>query len=193
MASNDIEVEIKLISSEDEFSKVKENLKKTAKFLNKTTHKDEYFIPSHRNFLEPKFPFEWLSIRTRGGKAILNYKNWKPNNAEIHTHCDEFQTEVGTPEKLEKIFSMLGIKKMITVDKTRESWLYNNEFEIALDTVKDLGHFIEIEAIKDFGSVDETREKLMEFATRLGADTSKIDNKGYPLSLIEKLGGLKYP
>ncbi|GEM_PF-3640113 len=49
---------------------------------------------------------------------------------------------------LEKIFSALDFKKLITVDKKREVYLYKNEFEIAFDEVKNLGYFIEIEAKK---------------------------------------------
>ena len=45
--------------------RIKEKLKEVAKFVNNSVHADEYFTPSHRNFLEPKYPFEWLSIRKR--------------------------------------------------------------------------------------------------------------------------------
>ena len=61
-------------------------------------------------------------------------------------------------------------------------------FEISLDSVKELGHFIEIEAMKDFGGVEATREKLFEFAKNLGVDTSNLDLRGYPYQLMKKKG-----
>ena len=166
-------------------------MKSIARFVKSTKQIDEYLTPIHRNFVEPKFPFEWLSIRRRGEKVILNYKHYYPENVEITTHCDEFESEVKNPEQLEKIFSTLDFKKLVTVEKEREIYVYNDEFEIALDKVKDLGLFIEIEAIKDFGSVEETREKLFEFAKNLGIDITKTDKRGYPYLLMKKKGLIK--
>lgn len=191
MAHNDTEIEIKIPLGEKDFLRVKERIQKEAKFVKKSSQSDEYFNAPNRDFLAPAFPFEWLSLRKRGGKAILNYKHWHPENAEIHTHCDEFETEINEPEKLEKLFFALGFKKLITVEKEREVYDYNGEFEIGLDAVKDLGYFIEIEAMKDFGDVKKARKKLFEFAAKLGIDTSKPDERGYPFSLMKKKGLLE--
>ena len=107
MASEDIEIEIKLFLDAASFHRARENVKKIAQFIKKTSQADEYFIPSHRNFLGPTFPFEWLSLRKRGNKSILNYKHFYPEDAEVKTHCDEFETAIEAPEKLEKKFSSL--------------------------------------------------------------------------------------
>ena len=63
--------------------------------------------------------------------------------------------------------------------------------EIALDKVRELGHFIEIEAKKNFGSIEATREKLFQFAKDLGIDITKTDLRGYPFLLMEKKGLIK--
>lgn len=191
MANNNIEIEIKIPIDESNFLKVKEKLQKITKFVKKTEQVDEYFTPVHRNFIEPKFPFEWLSIRNRGDKFILNYKHWHPENVEVATHCDEFEAEIKNPDQIKNIFSAIDFKKLVTVEKEREVFVYNNEFEIALDIVKELGHFIEIETIKDFGSVEVAREKLFEFAKNLGIDISKTDKRGYPYLLMKKKGLIK--
>ncbi|MFZ3077190.1 MAG: class IV adenylate cyclase [Candidatus Aenigmatarchaeota archaeon] len=191
MPHNDTEIEIKIKLDKELFSKVREKVENTAKFVKKVRQSDEYFTPAHRNFVEPKFPFEWFSIRERGGKAILNYKHWHPENAEVHTHCDEFETELANPGAMRKILSALDFKKLVTVDKEREAYTYEDEFEIALDVVKDLGYFIEIETMKDFGSVEEARKKLFEFAKILGVDVSNPDLRGYPFLLMEKQGLVK--
>lgn len=191
MSHNDTEIEIKIRLDEGAFLKVRENVQNSAKFVKKVRQIDEYFTPAHRNFVEPRFPFEWLSIRKRGDKTILNYKHFVPENAEVHTHCDEFETEIKNPEGLKKIFSAINLKPLVTVDKERETYDYNGEFEIALDVVKDLGHFIEIEAMKEFGTVEKAREKLFKLAKSLGVDTSNPDLRGYPFLMMEKKGLVK--
>ncbi|MFH1229246.1 MAG: class IV adenylate cyclase [Candidatus Aenigmatarchaeota archaeon] len=192
MSNNDREIEIKIPLEKGEFLKIRESLKKTAAFVKTSKQVDDYFTPDHRNFVEPRFPFEWLSVRRRGEKAILNYKHYYPENVETATHCDEFEAEVKAPEKLEKILSAINMKKLVTVEKERETYNYNDEFEIALDTVKDLGHFIEIEAMKDFGSVESTRKMLFEFAKKLGiSDISNADKRGYPFLMMAKKGLIK--
>lgn len=191
MSHNDTEIEIKIKLDKDSFSIVREKVENTAKFVKKVRQSDEYFTPAHRNFVEPKLPFEWLSIRNRGGKAILNYKHFHPDNAEVHTHCDEFEVELADPDGMKKIFSALDFKSLVTVDKEREVYTYEDEFEIALDVVKDLGFFIEIETMKDFGSVEEARKRLFGFAKLLGVDVSNPDLRGYPFLMMEKKGLIK--
>jgi len=191
MSDKDREIEIKIPLSEETFPKIKERLKKNSRFVKNLPQVDEYFTPMHRNFVEPEYPYEWLSIRRRGDKVILNYKHYYPENTEVTTHCDEFETQIQDVNQLDKIFSTLNFRKLVTVEKEREVYIYNNEFEIALDVVKELGYFVEIEAIKDFGSVEVTREKLFEFAKSLGIDISKIDKRGYPFLLMKKKGLIK--
>ncbi len=171
--------------------RIKEEVNKIAKFEKKSRQTDFYFTPIHRNFVEPKFPFEWLSIRKRAGKNILNYKHFYPENAEITAYCKEFETEVKDSEQMAMIFSALNLKNLITVEKERELYIYKDEFEIALDSVAELGNFIEIEALKDFGGINKTKEKIVEFATILGINASKADKRGYPFLLMRKKGLIK--
>lgn len=184
--SEDLEIEIRISLNKSTFLKVKEKVKETAKFTKSSKQIDQYFTPAHRNFVEPKFPFEWLSIRKRGSKIILNYKHFYPENVGLTTHCDEFETEIKKADQLQKIFSALNLKSLVTVEKTREVYVYNNELEVSLDKVKELGYFIEIEAVKDFGGVEATRKKLFEFAKNIGIDTLKTDKRGYPYLLMKK-------
>ena len=65
MANDDVEVEIKVPLDGKKFSDAKEKLKGIAKYAGSSSQADTYFSPIHRNFVEPEFPFEWLSIRKR--------------------------------------------------------------------------------------------------------------------------------
>jgi len=89
------------------------------------------------------------------------------------------------------LFSAINFKNLVTVDKEREVYFHEDGFEIALDKVKELGHFIEIETKKDFGSVEEARKKLFMLAKKLGIDTSNPDKRGYPYVLMQKKGLIK--
>ncbi len=188
MAAGNIEIEIRILLDEAEFKRVKQGLGKIAKFV-KTSHQiDEYFNAPHRNFLSFKFPNEWLSIRNRDGKVILNYKHFYPENMEITTHCDEFETEVKDEKSLRSILGSLDFKPLMTIEKEREYYVYNDEFEIVMDNVKELGFFIEIESLKNFGSHEETKNKLIDFARQLKIDVSNAEPRGYIENLLKKKG-----
>ena len=191
MAENNQEIELKFKLDKEEFLRIKENVSKIAKFVKNVEQKDEYISPPHRDFLKPKYPFEWLSIRERGGKTILNYKHFFPEKVEVHTHCDELEFEAENAEQLRQLFLALNFKTSVVIEKQREAYNYNDEFEIALDTVKELGCFIEIEALKHSETVEKTRERLFEFAKSLGIDTSASDKRGYPYIMMKLKGLLK--
>lgn len=186
MAANNIEIEIRIHLDEDEFKRIKKELDKISKFIKSSHQIDEYFTPAHRNFLALKFPSEWLSIRNRSGKIILNYKHFHPENSEITTHCDEFETEIKDEKSLRPILNFLDFKALMSIEKERDYYVYGEEFEIVLDKVKDLGYFIEIESLKDFGSHEETKQQLFNFAERLKINTSNLDPRGYIEMLLRK-------
>lgn len=189
MAKDNIEVEIKLQVSEQDFLKARDWLAKNSKLAKTSKQEDEYFTPAHKDFMKPKHPFEWLSIRKRGGLVQLNYKHYHPEDVEETTYCDEFETEVSDLGNARRLFKAIGMKSLAIVNKERESYVYKNDFEISLDKVEDLGFFIEIEALADFGGEEKTREKVIEIAKVVGLNPkTELRNKGYPLLLMEKNG-----
>lgn len=191
MAYDDKEVEIKIKLTESEFLMIKEKLTKIAQFQNKSDQMDKYFMPPNKNFLEPKYPFEWLSLRKRDEKVQLTYKHFYPENEKIKTYCDELETDIVNLEQFEKTLKALEFEELVTIKKEREVWIFD-EFEISLDSVNDLGYFIEIEALNDLGGIEETRKKIFNFAILLGADTARIQKANYPFLLLEKKGIVKF-
>ena len=188
MAQDNQEIEIKIPVDKETFQKVRQLLLEKGVQPRSNQHVDTYFTPSHRDFLKPQFPFEWLSVRRRGDRALLCYKHWYPENQEIATHCDEFETIIKDPEKLEKVLEVLNFKELVTVDKKREAFVVDNEFKVCMDEVKDLGYFIEIESESHAASVEETRNRLFEFAASIGINDPKMDKRGYPYELMKKKG-----
>lgn len=186
MAKNDIEVEIKIAISKKKFYDLREKISKEGTFVQKATQVDEYFTPKHRNFMSPKFPFEWLRLRQNNDKIKINYKHYYPENTEVTSHCDEYETEVGDLKTMEKLFKTIDIKSIIKVEKVRESYIYQKHFEISFDQVKNLGTFIEIEALDDFGGPKKTFAKLCKIAQYFNLDPTKCELRGYPYMLMKK-------
>lgn len=187
MAVDNIEIEVKIkLSSEIEYNLLKESMNKISKFQSESFQIDEYFSPKNKDFLQEEFPFEWLSIRHRNDKSILNYKHFFPEGAEKHEYCNEYELNISDSEMMKKIFESLDIVSKVIVEKKRQTYVYKDEFEIVLDEVKNLGFFIEIEAIKDFGGVELTRERLNEFVKELKLDVKNVDYRGYPFQLLNK-------
>ena len=185
MADNNVEIEIKIPINKEEFSELKEKLSTDCTFAGSSAQSDDYYTPAHKNFASEKFPFEWFRIRKFGDNSLLTYKHYYPERAEINTHCDEFETKILDAEQFEKILSALNFSKLVTVNKKRDLFKHEDLFEVVLDTVEGLGYFIEIEALKDFGSVESARKKLFEYAEQLGLDVSKADKRGYPYLMMK--------
>lgn len=186
MAKDNIEVEIKTKVSKEKFDQIKKKVEKTCKFIKSAHHIDDYYIPYHRNFLKLKYPYEWLSVRARNEKTILNYKCWYPRGVKISKYCDEYETEITDKKQLEKIFKVLNVKKFISVDKKRLTYTYKNKFEIALDKVKGLGYFLEVEALKHNKNLYKTHSELMDFAKDLGVKKFIHIPGGYAAEMLRK-------
>ena len=177
---NDIETEIKIKLTEDEFKKLNLFMKDSAKFMNESRQKDTYYQPTYRKFVNENIISEWLRIGERGNKKILTYKNW------YDIHCDEYETEIDSVENLNKIFNVLGLEEIAIVEKTRTTYFYLNKYEVALDFVKDLGYFIEIEVKKYDKQIMDEYDSLLKVAKQLNLNLDKIDKRGYPYYLINK-------
>lgn len=178
---NDIETEIKIKVSREEFNKIETFMKSNAKFLNESKQIDTYYQPTYRKFLKDNKDMinEWLRIGIRGNKKILNYKNWYNN-----MYCDEYEVEIDDENNLDKILKILGLEEIAIVNKLRKTYFYLNKYEIALDYVENLGYFIEIE-VKNYD--DEAMleyDKLLKLAKSLNLNLNNIDKRGYPYHLI---------
>lgn len=139
--AKDTEIEIQV--QVEKIAPLLQFLAKKAKLIGKVRQIDQYFTPFHRNFLAVRPAAEWLRLRTSSGKHFINYKFWHHSKKTGQSNwADEFETEIKAIAPLEKIFSALNFKPVVTVDKRRDIWLYK-DYEIAIDRVKGLGDFIE--------------------------------------------------
>lgn len=177
---NNIETEIKIQLTKKEFDDLNILMEKEAKFIRENCQNDTYYQPIHKPFLNDVKIKEWLRIGKRGNKKIINYKNWYDD------YCDEYEVEIDDDDNLRKIFKALGLESIAVVDKVRKIYLYLNKYEVALDEVKDLGYFVEIEVKKYDNEITQEYSDLLKLAKNLGLDLNNIRKQGYPYYLIYK-------
>lgn len=184
MAHNDIEIEVKFPLKNT--PRVRAFLEQKAEGLKAdVVQKDTYYIPAHRDFLAPEYPFEWPRLRETSRGASMNYKHFHPENTKVTEYCDEFETALENPASAAKIFAALDMKPAIVVNKSRSTWLYM-DVEIAIDDVDELGSFIELEATTPFATPEEGTKYLHSVLEELGAELGAQDFRGYPYLLLEK-------
>lgn len=73
-----------------------------------------------------------------------------------------------------------GLETLVVVDKSREIWFAGN-VKIHLDEVKDLGRFVEIEAIDTDGSIgiETLQRQCREFMERFSIAESDLVDRSY--------------
>jgi len=115
----------------------------------------------------------------------MNYKNWHVDEQGRSYFCDEFETIVQSGEQIKKIFSVLKFKSIAVVDKTRKIWTFG-DYEIAIDAVKNLSDFVEIEYIGSDEKVDPKKitNQMIDFLKKVGCGTIKRNYVGYPFLLL---------
>ena len=85
---------------------------------------------------------------------------------------------------MDKILRVLGMVQIVEVDKIRNSFIYKEKYEVALDYVDKLGYFIEIEIKKYTKTVMEECDELLKLAKELNLNLDNVDKRGYPYHLI---------
>jgi len=179
-----IEVEIQVIIKNPEKAEAK--LNKTGKFIKSRRQIDKYYVPPHRDFFAKDTPDEYLRVRYEEGKNHLNYSFLYFGEDGWLRNTDEYETLIDKPEVVEEIFEKIGLMPKITVKKTRK-YFDCGDFEVTLDQVENLGDFMEVEAKKDFGSIDKTRKACLDFLNSLGIEYEVKKEMGYPRMLYKKL------
>ena len=180
MKDIEIEIQVKIGTS----ATLRTFLEKNAKFVSENRQIDEYFTPAHEDFVKVRPIAEWFRIRDERGSFSVNYKNWHSDDKGIGQYADEFETVVGDKATMRKILLALDFKPLVTVDKTRKKYLFE-DYEIAFDTVVGLGDFVEIE-YKGSKTVDPkaTTDGMIAFLRGLDCGTIEVNNGGYPMLLL---------
>lgn len=143
---------------------------------------DIYFTPAHRDFLDGDVVSEWLRLRKGKGGESVTFKRYLPLGSRYADHCDEYESTISDIKAMELMFEALDMKEIVRVHKERSTWRLEDT-EVALDNVKGLGDFLEIE-YKGEGTLEEARAHLQEVLQKLGAKVGEEDKRGYPYLLL---------
>lgn len=181
---NDIETEIQVQVGNSQ-ALLDFLIKNKGEFKGEKRQIDEYFTPVHRDFLAVRPAVEWLRLRDSNGKFFINYKNWHLDENNKSHFCDEYETPINDIEQMRKIFIALDIKPLVVVDKTRKTWTYQ-DYEIAIDAVKGLGNFVEIEYLGKEASKDPKiiTNEMVKFLKDIGCGEIKRNYVGYPFQIL---------
>ncbi len=178
------EVEVKArLNNREEVIKKLESL--GCKFSEELHQIDQVFFPKGFSFPSP-IGTQILRVRKSNDKYFLTLKISQSSRQD----SIEREMEINDGEMMIEIIKLLEWQNAPTVDKKRIKTNFN-DIEIVLDTVKDLGEFIEAEKIVTDIDPDARRKiqgELMDFLVELGVkkEDQVIDGK-YDIMLYEKL------
>ncbi len=178
-----IEVEIRTLLKDAKAAET--TLKNKFPIVKQKRQTDEYFSHPSRNFYADSKLHEYLRIRHDSGNCSFDYHIAHISNGK-KTHTEEFEVKFEDAKKMKEILLNLGFKQLVVVDKDRRVFDCGN-FEACLDSIRGLGNFLEIEAKKDFGGIEKTKQECINFLKNIGVEYIPAPEKGYPDMLIEKL------
>ena len=101
-------------------------------------------------------------------------------------YSNEYETRVESLKILKQIIRKLGLKKFIEINNKKEIYL-TDKYEIALENVKDLGLFLEVEySTNDDVSIIEIKKEIQKFIDELNINVSDELTMGKPEMYMRK-------
>ena len=180
------EIEI-LVEVYDDIDSVKKKLEQFEYVGLKHTI-DEYYYDPKRDTLKPDKDNQLshcLRLRSKNSDYYITYKDDVFENG-IWQYSNEYETKVESMDMLKEIFNRLELKKFIEIDNKKEIYK-TDKYEIALEDVKDLGLFLEVEyCTNDDVDVKEVKKEIQEFIDELGLNVSEELNMGKPEMYLKK-------
>ena len=163
-----IEVEVK--AGVNDFEEVRKKLTQIGAVKIKTEHQsDVYYNAPHKDFGETDEALRIRQIPENGNtRIILTYKGAKLDN--VSKTRKEIEVDVSDAENMGLILENLNFRRAASVQKNREIY-HIKEFIITLDTVQNVGTYVEIET--EANEDDDTREpiqKIFDLYKHLGIE-----------------------
>jgi len=149
---------------------------------------DLYFAHPARDFARTD---EALRIRRVGSRAYLTYKGPKVDTTSKTRHeIDLALPDAAAAPHWQQLLEALGFRPLAEVRKTRRKallpWL-GRQVEVSLDTVDDVGTYVELELVTDTQGVEPAKEVLQSLAAQLGLRAS--ERRSYLELLLERRAG----
>ena len=147
---------------------------------------DQYLAHPVRDFAATD---EALRIRSIGDENRVTYKGPVIDKATKTRHESEltFQSGTAAAEQFAQIWEQLGFRRVRLVRKTRQLYAlqwHNRDLEICLDTVDDLGEFLEIETIASAADKTAAQQAILSLASHL--QLTAPEQKSYLQLLLDR-------
>lgn len=180
----DREIEIKLKVGAEEHRKLINWLGENAVLEGENTQVDYYFDPPGSSFrsedkegcVDAK---EFFRVRLSDKGAEICYKHWYRDEATDRSlYADEYEVGIADGDKLIRILKVLGFQQTALIEKERSIWRYQ-DLEFALDKVKDLGAFVEVEYKGKVIEPERALAKMYEVLAQIGIKNWRRTKRGY--------------
>lgn len=127
---------------------------------------DTYFNSANHSFMKTDEALRLRSCMDLDTKEVQTFITYKgPKLDQISSTRVEHETSVGDPETMKSLLAALGFQQVFIVDKKRQEWKLKSsdkdEITLCIDTVEDLGSFMELETIVG-DSCKESKEAAIE-------------------------------
>ena len=143
-------------------------IQKNAVFTGKTHEHDIYYNAPHRNF---GITDEAMRVRYTNDHAVVTYKGAKIKKCGLKAR-EELNTGVESGVIFETILARLGFVKTAEVNKWRENYHFKNA-TISLDTVEELGTYVEIEVMAESENSDAA-DQIEKISKEIGVHGEPI-------------------
>ena len=143
---------------------------------------DIYYNAPHRDF---GITDEAMRVRYTNDHAVVTYKGAKIKTFGLKAR-EELNTAVESGPVFEEMLDRLGFRKTAEVNKWRETFRFGIA-SVSLDTVDELGTFVEIEVMTETGS--DATEQIASIAEKIGVHGQPILESYLELLLAKRLSG----
>jgi len=143
---------------------------------------DIYYADPLRDTLQPKnFKLSAsFRLRNKGNKSFITYKD-DYFQGDMWLYSDEYETEIGDFTTTQQILKKLGFEKMVVLKNLKRIYHYDT-YEVVLESVENLGTFLEVELERKISEKDviSEKKKIQVFINSLKIDCSPELNCGKP-------------
>lgn len=178
------EIEIKIQITAEQLNNLQKWPDKNADYKGETHHTEIYLDNPKNSFCFDrngvKDASDYLRVRFTEKEDTICLKNWyeDPENPGYHSHCDEYETQVGDGKTMLSLLKSLGYTDETVIDKTRKKYM-SGDLEVVIDNVKDLGFFVEIELKAKIEDVKRAYKMIEDFLRKAGITKFKKQSRGY--------------
>lgn len=145
---------------------------------------DVYYNAPHRDF---GVTDEAVRVRYTDDHAVITYKGAKIEASGLKAR-EELNTAVESGKVFEAILDRLGFTRTAEVNKWRENYQIGDT-SISLDSVEELGTFVEIEVMAD-GADNMAHEKITALSKEIGVHGEPILDSYLEMLLTKRSGVL---